>query len=52
MAHNCKIFVAVFTISWALEFVYIHMLVQFQGICINQEKEICLPNKEYVSDHK
>ena len=50
MAHKCKIFEAFqFIISWPLIFcVDIHVCTISKVIDIYKEKEICLPNKEYM----
>ena len=49
---NEKYFRLSLNTSWALVFCICTYVYSFKGIGINQEKEICLPNKEYISGHK
>ena len=52
MAYKCKIFVAVTYTSWALFFcIGRHVCTLSKVIFINKEREICLPNKKYLSGH-
>ena len=52
MAYKVKYLRMPLNTSWALVFFINTCVYNFKGIGINQEKEICLPNKEYISDHK
>ena len=53
MAYRCKIFVAVTDTSWVLV-LCIHGCEHTisKVICMNKEKEICLPNREYINCHR